>query len=230
MNTMMHNKGFTLVELLLALSIFAAVMSTLFLTFNTIVSNVNPMKNGLDNSEAAANAMGRISADLKSLCLTHEPAYIPPDNDGSVGPDRFRFVSSTAAIGNGTFSSLRFASFEHLPMGTAHDDRIGIISYFAQQIADGTVVLKRKDIPAIFYNEDDQDETGNAPVVCEGVTAFELEFIDQAGEAHTSWNSDGPDVDFSTPLAVRIKLEIGTFDHGEIFAATVLLPTLREKQ
>ncbi|NWH05633.1 PulJ/GspJ family protein [Desulfobacter latus] len=230
MKVIIQNKGFTLVELLLALSIFAAVMSTLFLTFNTIVSNVNPMKNGLDNAEAAANAVRRISADLKSLCLTHEPAYVPPDNDGSVAPDRFRFVSSSTAIGSTSFSSLRFASFEHLPMGTADDDRIGIISYFAQQIPDGSVVLKRKDIAAIFYNEDDQDKTGRAPVVCERVTAFELEFIDQEGEVHSSWDSDASDVDFSTPLAVRIKLKVGTADHRDIFAATVLLPTSRQKQ
>jgi len=230
MNLITDNKGFTLVELLLALSIFAAVISTLFLTFSTIVSNVNPMKNGLDNYEAAANTMRRLTTDLKAICLTHRPAYFPPDNDDNIKPDRFRFLSSPGFVSDGTFASLRFASFEHLPMDTDDTDRIGIITYFAAKAPDGSIILRRKDTALSLYNEKNNEVAAPVPIVCEKVKSFELEFIDQDGEPRKSWDSDSADVEFSTPLAVRIKLEIGGTESIETFACTVYLPTSREKQ
>jgi general secretion pathway protein J len=78
MKPLLSREGFTLVEILMALTIFAIAMTTLFTAFNTVISGVEPLKSGMDDFKSARIAMDRIQTDLMSLCLTLDPAYLPP--------------------------------------------------------------------------------------------------------------------------------------------------------
>ena len=223
------HKGFTLIEVLVAITIFAIAISTLFASFNMVISNINPINAGLDNYEMAQNAMDRIQKDLLSLCLTHDPLYTPPEMEESDDPDRFRFVSKTVLLDGKTYTQLRFASFEHIAFNQAKKSRIGILHYYVEPLEDGTIVLKRADIDAVFFDETREHPTRNDPLLCKRVNTFELMFIDQEGETHEDWDSDASTFDFATPYAIRIKLVIQNKDRWDSFATTLVLPSYREK-
>jgi len=226
-----HNrhKGFTLVEVLVAITIFAIAISTLFASFNIVISNIDPINNSLDNYEMAQNTMDRIQKDLISLCLTHDPIYIPPDMEEYDDPDRFRFVSQTVSIDGNPFSQLRFATFDHLVFNHDQKSSIGIIKYYLEPSDNGTIVLKRSDIGSVFFNEAKEDNTRNDPILCEKVKEFKLIFIDQDGNSHEDWNSDSSNFGFGTPFSIMIKLVVGDLERADIFATTIVLPAYREK-
>ncbi|WP_300461134.1 prepilin-type N-terminal cleavage/methylation domain-containing protein [Desulfobacula sp.] len=223
------HKGFTLVEVLVAITIFAIAVSTLFASFNMVISNIDPINAGLDDYEMAQNAMDRIQKDLMSLCLTHDPAYTPPEMEGSDEPDRFRFVSKTVSLNGNTYTQLRFASFEHIGFKRGQKSRIGIIHYYVEPSENETMVLKRADIGSVFFEETRENKTRNDPLLCERVNAFELTFIDQEGKSHEEWDSDDANVDFATPYAIQIRLVIKNRERSNNFATTIVLPSHREK-
>jgi general secretion pathway protein J len=223
-----------MLEILLAITIFAFVMTTLFTTFNTVISGVEPINAGMDDHRAAQIAMDRIQKDLMSLCLTLDPAYVLPDIDQEIKPDRFRFVSATTHLEQSQFSHLRFASFEHLAFHPEDTNRIGIIHYYVTKLDNGDLVLKRSDTGLIFYKEDqykDEHPSNPAkdPVLCDRVLAFELEFTDQEGALKENWDSDSSGFGYGTPLSVKIKLEIGDEKRSENFETSILLPLIREQ-
>ena len=215
--------GFTLVEVLLAMSIFAAVVSTLFLSFNTIASSVGPIQEGITTHETATLALERLVTDVKATCITQPPAYAPPD--GGEDGDRFRWVAGEDSLDGERFSRLRFASFEHLPLPLNGEERIGIIGYGVVLDKDGGLVLKRWDTALTQYAGEDEWIPEEAPVICDGIRAFELEFMDGEGEFHRDWDSDDSTFRYATPRALRIRLGVG--EPPRYFSTTVFLAVAR---
>ncbi len=223
--------GFTLVEMLLALTIFALVISILYAGFNTVMNPVNSVRSARDSHEAGRNAMMRIKWDLLSLCLTRNAVYIPSDRLASRDSDRFRFVCRTQPIGQSrnSFSHLRFASFEHLGFNRESDGAIGIIIYQVRPGQDNTLVLQRRDLASALYSPlDEETDSGTGPVLCERVKAFELKFMDREGNFHGEWDSDSSDFKFETPAAVIIRLETSDSNQSYVFETTVRLPVVRK--
>ena len=224
-----HHKGFTLVEVLVAITIFAIAVSTLFASFNLVISKIDPINTGLDDYDMARTALDRIQKDLAGLCLTHYPAYRAPEQEKMADPDRFRVLSSRVSLDGKEFSQLRIASFGHLSFNREPDSRIGILTYYVAVSADGSPVLKRSDIGINFYDDTQENARANDPIVCKRVLAFELTFIDQEGNLHEAWDSDAPGFDFATPFAIQVSLTTGTLERPHDFSTTVVLPTYREK-
>jgi len=225
-----NNRGFTLVEVLIAVTIFGIVVSTLYSSFNIIISNINPMNTSLDDYGMAQNTMDRITKDLASLYLTSNAIYSPPDmetDDNAI--DRFRFVSQAISINANSFSQLRFASLEHISFNRNQKPGIGIIKYYTEKSENGAIVLKRSDIGLIFYDGNQEDDSYNEPVLCERVLAFKLEFTDHEGKNYEEWDSDSSDFNFASPYSINIKLEIGDDNKTNVFETTIVLPVQREK-
>jgi general secretion pathway protein J len=221
--------GFTLVEILLAMTIFAFVITTLFVTFNTLISGVGTMKAKMEDHKSAQIAMNRIRKDLMALCLTHDPAYVLPDIDRESKPDKFRFVAGNTYLKQSGFSHLRFASFEHLAFNPKDTNRIGIINYYVSESDNGDIVLKRSDTGAVFYQENEPVNPAKDPVLCERVLSFKLEFIDQKGIVKENWDSDSSDFGYGTPITVRIKLELGDEQGSTHFETSIFLPIIRKQ-
>lgn len=224
-----HHTGFTLVEVLVAITIFAIAVSTLFASFNLVISKIDPINAGLDDYDMARTAMDRIQKDLAGLCLTHAPAYLSPEQEKTADPDRFRVVSNRTWRAEKEFSQLRIASFGHLSFNREPDSRIGIITYYVAVSDNGLPVLKRSDIGINFYDDTKETARTTDPIVCTRVLAFELIFIDQEGNVHEDWDSDAADFDFATPFAIQVNLSIGIPQRPHTFSTTVVLPTYRTK-
>ncbi len=227
-------QGFTLIEILVAITIFAIAVSMLFTSFNMVISQIHPLNISIDEYAMARTAMNIIGRDLMSLYVTEYSMYSPPDMINSDTKDRFRFIAKTVSINGNSFCQLRFASLNHIVLNGDNRSETGIIKYYTETSEDGTILLKRFDVGNIFYKDKKENDlkkniNKNDPVICENVKAFELVFIDQDGSTHKDWDSDSSDYGFATPIAVRIKFVIGNGEQSNNFATTIVLPVFREK-
>ena len=229
MRLKVKNNGFTLVEVLIAVTIFGIVVTSLYGSFNLIISNVNPINSSLDDYEMARSAMDRITQDLNALYVSPLNIYSPPDIETENVMDMFRFLSQPFEIGAGSFSQLRFASFEHISFMRNQKPGIGVLKYYVDISESGDFLLKRSDIGLAFYSEDTKDNFNNDPILCERLLEFKLEFTDQDGEQHEVWDSDSPDFAFASPYSIYIKLVIGDKTRPNVFTTTIVLPVKREK-
>jgi len=213
--------GFTLVEILLAIFIFAVVVTTIFGSYNFLSAKSGAGSENIAPFEMAQNCLNRITVDLQSLYLSTPPMYSPPDfNDP---PDPYRLVGDTAFEGNNSFSRLRFTSLAHLPMGKNNDKGIAEIVYYVQATEDKNFVLKRSDRLSVF----EQSEKKRDPVLCEKVKSLTLKYYDQEGREYDRWNSDSKDFGYATPVAINIKLELGDDSSAMVFETRVTLPVTR---
>lgn len=224
-------KGFTLLEILIAIFIFSVVITTIFSTFNAVISQTEAIKNGTGDYEMARTCLNRMVSDLNAIYVDQKPLYKPPDIDDK--PDPYAFTSKETFIGGKSFSQLRFASTEHLSMTGKIEKGIAEIIYYVQEVNhpdNGTeYVLKRSDT---LYPDPDADEfepKDSDPVLCEKVAELKFVFFDADGNPLEQWDSDSDEVKYATPSAVEISLKITNGSENYSFVTKTRLPVYREK-
>ena len=224
-------EGFTLLEILIAIFIFSVVITTIFGTFNAVISRTEAIKNGTGDYEMARTCLNRMVSDLTAIYVDQKPLYKPPDIDDE--PDPYGFVGKEDSTGGKSFSFLRFASNEHLSMTGKAEKGIAEIVYYVKEINNpdtGTeYVLKRSDT---LYPEKDADEfepKDSDPVLCEKVEELTFVYFDAEGNTHEQWDSDSDGVKYATPSAVEIRLKITNGDDSYQFTTQTRLPVYREK-
>ena len=218
--------GFTLIEILIAIFIFAVLITTVFGSYRSVFSNTETMDRDMDLHETGQNCLQRIILDLESIHLSMPPRYSPSDFNES--PDPYRFVSDVSFSGNSTFSRLRFASLSHLPFFPDLREGITEIVYYVQPLEDGHYILKRSDnlYPFIYIKD---KEKGIDPVLCEGIRTFKLRFYSHDGTEHDEWDSESEAFKYETPKAVEIKIELTNDLTTQSFETVVVLPVNRKK-
>ncbi len=222
--------GFTLMEILIAISIFAVVTTTIFASFRAVLSKNEAIRQGEEAYEMARSCMDRIVMDLTSLYIELPPMYQKPElNDP---PDPYRFSAEQVFAGSRQFTRLRFASTAHLPMGGQSGGGVAEIIYYVprQTHSDSNAVLKRSDRAYPYDLEPEFEENTADPILCEDVEEFSLLFYDEEGNSHEEWNSDSDRHRYATPRTVAVKLRIapeGT--PGYDFFSQIPLPVFRDK-
>jgi general secretion pathway protein J len=222
---MASGRGFTLLEILVAIFILAIVVSLVLSAFNGIFSNADRINISSDLSEMGNACLDRMAADLTSVHVLFYPRYKPPDLMEEK-PELYRVVGEVRDLGGQTFSWLRFASAAHLPIN--HDSREGIaqIVYYVQETDDGAFIIRRADhlYPYPEFKENDTD-----PVLCEQVRGFKLTYFDGKDREFEKWDSQSEDTEYSTPRAIGIRLAIGDEASPYIFSTRIRLPAYRYK-
>lgn len=224
------NSGFTLLEILIAISIFAVLATMIYGAFNAVVSKNNAIKGGMEVFEMGKTCLSRISKDLSGVYVTRYPEYEPPDFDDPA--DAYGFYAENRFIGSTDFSELRFASTAHLPLGDETKSGLARIRYYVTEssASETGYVLRRADTPFPYDIEKAAfEETENDPVLCEDVASFTLTFYDAKGDAYETWDSDAESKQYATPRAVKIELGLKTEKGAHEFSTRVALPVYREK-
>ncbi|MDA8139863.1 MAG: prepilin-type N-terminal cleavage/methylation domain-containing protein [Desulfobacteraceae bacterium] len=220
-------RGFTLLEILVAMVIFSVVMTLIFGTFSGVFSGADHVTAGTSVFEMADACMGRITADLQSMYVMQLPRYKIPDMDSE--PDIYRVQSKNETMGGNTFARLRFSSLAHLPISGDNREGIAEIVYYAEQVRDGadndTYVLKRADI--LFPYPEKFEPKESDPVMCEQVREFKLTFYDKDGREQNEWDSEDNDYEYCTPSAVKIEMKLGNEASSYQFTTGVALPMRR---
>jgi general secretion pathway protein J len=215
--------GFTFLELLVTIFIFAIIATTIFGSYNSVFSTAADIKADMMASEMAKNCLNRMAADLQSMVITLPPVYSPPQDDQD--PDPYRLRGEVTASGGTPFPRLRFASLAHLPLGGTKQSGIAEIIYYVRSTRDGKYTLRRSDT-LILYGPAEEKETD--PILCENLKALTFRYYGTEAEEHEIWDSESEDLSYSTPRAIGIKLAVGTDEKTQEFETLVKLPRFRE--
>ncbi len=215
--------GFTLFEIMLAIFIFAIVITTLFGSYRAVFSSTESLDAQIESFEMAGNCLNRIITDIKSAYIELLPGYSKPGFDSP--PDPYRVVGDFTKTGQGKFARLRFTSKAHIPLGGDIRKGIAEIVYYVYETEDGRNVLKRSDHlwPYPKFEESVKD-----PVLCEQVKAFNIFYTDYEGNETEEWDSESAELKYATPKAIRIRLETGNEESSLVLQTMAEFPLCRE--
>ena len=215
--------GFTLLEILVAIFIFAIVISMIFGSFNMVFSSAEKLSHDADQLQMARTCLARMKIDLSDLYVALPPRYKVPEFDDK--PEPYRVVGDQTALAGGDFGRLRFASLAHVPLGKGLAKGIAEIVYYVYAEKD-QMVIKRADH---LYPYPEFEENPEDPTLCEKVKALRFAFIDDEAESHEQWDSESDDVDYATPRSIAISLTIGDENESLSLTTTIEMPVYREK-
>lgn len=214
--------GFTVVEILIAIFIFAIIVTTVFGSYRATSEQVEIVARDHHLVEMGRNCLDRITRDMAAIRIAPLPEYKPPGFDSP--PDPYRIVGIHDSVGDRTMSQLRFTSFEHLPIRPSRPFGIARIVYYVEPDDTDRYRLYRSDqlYPFESFEPDPAD-----PVLCAQVHAFDVTFYDERGDSSETWDSESESIDFATPAAVGIRLELGDKDNRQVFSTRVALNAQR---
>jgi general secretion pathway protein J len=219
------DSGFTLLEILIAIFIFAILVTTIFGSYNSVFTGAEEINQGVTSYEMARNCLNRMIFDLESIHLSLPPQYAPPDFNGS--PDPYRIVGDTNNVQNISFPKLRFTSTAHVSFGGKTESHIAEIVYYVQATDDDNYLLRRADN---LYPYEEFEENSGDPVLCENLKSLSFKYYDQEGTEYDLWDSDAEDFGYATPSAIGIKLELTGGADSLWFETMVTLPVYRMKK
>jgi general secretion pathway protein J len=219
-------RGFTLLEILVAIFILAVVTSMVMAAFGGIYEGAERITLGSDLHEMANASLNRMASDLQSIHVKVYPRYKRPDIDDE--PDIYRVKGEERSTSGQRFGWLRFTSLAHLSFNQQAQEGIAEIVYYVQQTPENDFILRRADKRYPYPEKFQERDTD--PILCEHVKHFDLVYFDAKGREHEAWDSESDDMEFGTPRAIGIKLEVGTEELGYAFQTRVALPTYRYKE
>lgn len=214
--------GFTLVEILISLFIFSIIVTTLFVSYGSVFSNIEAIHESAASYDMAKNCFDRMTLDLHEIYISLPPKYSPPDIDDE--PDPYRIVGDFSYPGGVGFSRLRFTSLAHIYLEKNMQEGIAEIVYYIQSEGEQSYVLRRSDT---LYPYKDFEERRKDPLLCEGVKSLIFKYYDHDGIEYDYWDSESEEFRYATPQAVGIKLELGNDSTSHFFEIMVTLPCYR---
>ena len=215
--------GFTLLEIMVAIFIFALVITTVFGSFRAVFSSADAVGGDVAVFQSARTCLDRMAEDLAAIYVSLYPRYTKPEfNDPQ---DIYALVGDETDVAGSSFGRLRFASLAHLPFN--QDVRQGVcrIVYYVQQRADDSLVLRRADH---LYPFPEFEESENDPILCDNILALEFGYMGADDDMSDQWDSESPDSDYATPRAVEIRLTVGEPSRPKQFTTRVPLHVHRK--
>lgn len=219
------DSGFTLLEIMIAIFIFAIVITTIFASYNALFSGNKTIDQGVASYEMGKNCLKQMITDVESIYVSLRPEYSPPALGDS--HDLYRIVGDAVDIHGSEFPQLRFTSLSHMSLRGKSQHGIAEIVYYIQGKDDGHYLLKRSDN---LYPYPSFEKKASDPVLCKDVKSLIIKYYDKNGDEYDLWDSDAEDSGYSTPRAINIKLELTSGSQILQFETMVSLPVYREKK
>lgn len=212
------NKGFTLIEVLLAVFIASIVMGVLYASFFQIIKAKEKVEQELELYHEARVIFSKMTRDLVTAFPRGSVATISSDSS----PSDF-FIGGQ----EGNFSKLTFTSLSRTPAKDAKESDQTEISYYLEPLEDDPELfaLMRRDDPTIGT-----DEGGSQYPISERIVGFTLSYLGEVSansenqELALEWNSsDGS----SLPSAVNVNIVLRGPRGDDIeFNSLVLIPVV----
>jgi prepilin-type N-terminal cleavage/methylation domain-containing protein len=206
--------GFTLLEILVAIALFAAVAAMLYPAYIGTIKNIDTVESYADIYRMSRIAIERISEDLASAD--------PPDtqHDSELAKSQ-AFVGKDASLESRNADELSFLSERHIsfrePQTTAESEELqtslianqrlgrGLIKYSVEQVeGEDGFILYRSDISELGDQSADKAEKY---VLCEGLYGINFTFQDANGESYDNWDSTSDALKGKLPVLVSVELE-----------------------
>ena len=217
---MKHARGFTLLELLVAVALLALVMSMLATALSASLKLVEAVNEQDEAALQAQTALRRLSEDLAA-------AY---------GEPALPFIASQGEaqrLEDGLADNLSFASLSHLVFDPREQYRgPALISYRVEQDRADARRLKllRADVRLLLGEASDEQAVEESfLLLADGLRSVQFEAVNEQGDAwrYSAVAGAGGQMEVSLPAAVRIRLEFWLdVDKGrsQVYETAVLLP------
>ena len=217
--------GFTLFELLIAISIFALVLTTIYASSTGTFRVINETESEVEIYRMARIAMERMLEDLESLYVQRNPLAGKSAEGTSTTS---LFVGKDQEIHGRSADTLRFISRAHVNLGGQEQDPGAVeISYDVRE-GDGRddLVLYRSDKPVFEVSVSPEEETGGL-VLCERLASVTLTYHDEDGEVREGWDSGSGELKDKIPKMVSILLEFQNASNPDVpltFMTSIAVP------
>jgi prepilin-type N-terminal cleavage/methylation domain-containing protein len=168
-----ESRGFTLVEILLAVFILGLALTTVYGAYSGVLRAIRDIDDDTRIYKTARLTLDRMNRDVSAVIRSGKG---------------FVFQSEKAMVGPREFSSLFLWSAAHL--GFEEGDTPGhpaSIAYFVKQDSEGRYSLWRSDVPGPKPATDKKRDGG--VVICENLRSLNLTFFDESGRDYRTWDT-----------------------------------------
>ncbi len=210
-----HTHGFTLLELLIAISIFGMVIGIAYSSYNASFSIINTAGKSAKTYAKAQTAMERIMGDLESL---------------HIGSDLL-FQGSNEDISGHRADTLQFTSTSFVRL---HPDEnphgLLLINYTVEEDPDTASLLLYRSQNAI--DADEEAIHDSRLLLCDNLLEVAFTYLDKDGEERDNWGNEesdeGTDKNTSAPpslISIRLRFNDSPNDEpGTLFTSALTLP------
>ncbi|MFH0784259.1 MAG: prepilin-type N-terminal cleavage/methylation domain-containing protein [Pseudomonadota bacterium] len=210
-------RGYTLVELLLAIFIFSLVVASVYGAYKVTFSVVHDSEHQALVADRSGFVLTRLTEDLESLILG-KGAFLLGEEQSYAGArkDGLSFLSSAQVFLGKTDMPRGRLLISYL---AEIDDRSGLLSLYRSE----TEVL-----PGIKIGEGMTQKH----LLCSGLKELKLTYRDKTGNEVTTWKSDGNTAEDSQestklPLMVGVEMvfpEAAVGQKVQVFRTSIALP------
>jgi prepilin-type N-terminal cleavage/methylation domain-containing protein len=194
-----RSNGFTLVEILLAITILGIIMATVLGIFTGIIASSRTAEKRAELYQTGRAVMDLLLTDIRSL-------YAQTTGDVQVF-----FVGQSEDVEKNGLPRLAFLTTNTLSIGTKRAPYLSEVDYFLEEDPDNRCysLWRRAQTPP----QEPYDEGGRAVPVCRIVERFDLEFV-QGDDIIR-------DLENEVPRAIRIDFTLNLDGETERFVTMV---------
>jgi len=202
---MLCQKGFTLLELVVAIFILGIILTIIYSAYFTTFKNIEGTEKQAEIYQMARTALTRMARDIES-------AYII--NKGSKG----HFIGEDSDINGISADTLKFTSRAHIDF--SNPDRYGEptqISYFIRENeeTEGFTLFRSDQINFSPISEEGEEEEQSGFILCESILSINLTYRNKDGDDLDEWNSKEEANMDKLPQMVSIELLFADWSNPE---------------
>ena len=210
----LRTRGFTLIEIMIAILILGMVLSTVYVAYSGTMKIVQEMEYESNIYKMARTTLDRLIRDLTSIQQVNSV---------------YKLQAETGAIGRHAFGTLIFPSAAHLAFNENEiDGSFAQIGYYVEEDqSSGEFSLRRSDL--LDLNSTKEKSKSGGYVICRNIDSLIFKFYDINGKDYDSWDSTSS-LDLQKgklPVTVQIELSLVNESNKEkpfLFMTKVSLP------
>ena len=212
----LKGRGFTLLEILVAIAILALVVSSLYGAYSGTLDTTQMVEGMRDVDQVARLALMQMVDDFESLY------YQKAQGKDTESPYTFGGVTETEGEGG---EIVAFATTSHLDFDMIFpSQRINRVSYIMEKQPDNEKLyrLVRKEIPFADLPGKEQEILVE---IADGVESLSLTYFNEDGQQFSQWDSKAEGL---LPRLVHIRLQMAG-DKPRLFTTSVALRRQEEE-
>jgi type II secretion system protein J len=211
-------KGFTLLEVLVSMTILVIIMAAVYSAYTTNVEAIQIARQNGEVHQSARIVLDRMTKDLQSALI---------QVNASSEKIKLGLVGEAREINGRRADRINFTTVTHLPLtekGPASD--LCEIGYLVNEDTEENVlVLLRRDDSSV---DEDFTEGGSLQEVARNVMEFTLTYQDSLGGESDKWNTLEGGTEAGLPMLIKVRLVLRDELNREHVFSTAIHPELAE--